>query len=446
MANVQVIIPSALNKGAGEKKVKIDASTLKEALDILIESNGKDFARRVLDSNGKPRSLINIYVNGKNIRFTGGLDTILKDGDEIVILPAVAGGAEFSRTELERYSRQIMLDNIGYDGQLKLRSAKVCVVGVGGLGSPIAMQLTAMGTGHIRIIDRDVVEISNLHRQTLYSEADIGKVKVEAAAKRLREINKDVEIEAIPVSINENTALEVVKDCDVVIDGLDSILARYALNDACLYYKIPYIYGGAIGMLGSAFTILPYQSACLRCLFPSLVEDEMPTCSTEGVHPSLLSIISSIEVAEAVKIIVGKEPSLINKLLYFDLTDLTFDLISIKRNEECLSCSNTVKINVKSDELLIEELCGRDMGKRTYSITPSKLQEIDIRTIIESAYKEGYDIQNKGEMGITMLNKKEKISISMLKSGAAVIVGAKDEDDALKIYSLLTSKSKPISS
>ncbi|RMF31772.1 MAG: MoaD family protein, partial [Candidatus Nitrosothermus koennekii] len=259
MADVQIVIPSALNRGEGEKKVKVNANTLNDALNNLINELGNDFKRKVFDSNGKPRSLINIYINGKNMRFTGGLDTELKDGDEIVILPAVAGGSEFSREELERYSRQIMLEGIGYDGQLKLRDARVCVVGVGGLGSPIATQLTAMGIGHLRIIDRDVVEISNLHRQTLYTEEDIGKVKVEAAAEKLRKINPKVEIEAIPVSINENTALEVVKDCDVVIDGLDSILARYALNDACLYYKIPYVYGGAIGMLGSACTILPYQ-------------------------------------------------------------------------------------------------------------------------------------------------------------------------------------------
>ncbi|GIU70770.1 MAG: hypothetical protein KatS3mg003_0249 [Candidatus Nitrosocaldaceae archaeon] len=439
MADVQIVIPSALNRGEGEKKVKVNANTLNDALNNLINELGNDFKRKVFDSDGKPRSLINIYINGKNMRFTGGLDTELKDGDEIVILPAVAGGSEFSREELERYSRQIMLEGIGYDGQLKLRDARICVVGVGGLGSPIATQLTAMGIGHLRIIDRDVVEISNLHRQTLYTEEDIGKVKVEAAAEKLRKINPKVEIEAIPVSINENTALEVVKDCDIVIDGLDSILARYALNDACLYYKIPYVYGGAIGMLGSACTILPYQSACLRCIFPSLVEEEMPTCSTEGVHPSVLSIISAIEVSEAVKIIVNNKPSLVNKLLYFDLTDLTFDILDVKRNPECKSCSKNIEIQTINDNLLIEELCGRDMGKRTYSITPVKLQEIDIASISSKANANGYNIQSKGDMGVTMLNKKYKVSVSLLKSGAAVIVGAKSEDDAMKIYKELVN-------
>ena len=439
MARVQFTIPSALNKGEGERKVSIDADKLADALNALVDQLGNDFKRKVFDSNGKPRSLINIYINGKNMRFTGGLDTRLKDGDEIVILPAVAGGAELDRKELERYSRQIMLDGIGYDGQLRLKNAKVCVIGIGGLGSPIAMQLTAMGVGYLRIVDRDVVEISNLHRQTLYNEQDIGKVKVEVAAKKLKELNDNVEIDPMPISINENTAKEAVKGCDVVIDGLDSILARYALNDACLYYNIPYVYGGAISMQGSACTILPNNSACLRCIFPSLVEEEMPTCSTEGVHPSLLSIISAIEVSEAVKIITGREPSLVNRLLYFDLTDLTFDIITVKRNEECLSCSKRAFASINTD-LLIEELCGRDMGKRTYSITPSRLLEVDIADIGNIASKNGYKIQSKGDMGITILNKKDKVSISLLKSGAAVIVGAKDEEDAKRIYKELLDK------
>ncbi|MGH9910320.1 MAG: ThiF family adenylyltransferase, partial [Nitrososphaerales archaeon] len=284
MAKVEFVIPSVLNKGEGEKKVTVDAGTLQDALGSITSMIGEEFSRRVLDANGKPRSLINIYVNGKNMRFTGGMTTSLKDGDQIVILPAVAGGSDFNNHELERYSRQIMLEGIGYDGQLKLRDARICVVGVGGLGTPIVSQLTAMGVGHLRIIDRDVVELSNLHRQTLYNDSDIGQVKVEAATKKLKAMNPNVDIEPLPVSVNENTAPKIVKDCDVVIDGLDSVMARYALNDACLQLKIPYVYGGAIGLLGSVCTIIPNETACLRCIFPSLADDDMPTCSTEGIH------------------------------------------------------------------------------------------------------------------------------------------------------------------
>lgn len=433
MAKVEFVIPSVLNKGEGEKKISVDANTLQEAISSITSMFGEDFARRILDSDGKPRSLINIYINGKNMRFTGGMTTSLNDGDQIVILPAVAGGSDFNDHELERYSRQIMLEGIGYDGQLKLRDAKICVVGVGGLGTPIVSQLTAMGVGHLRIIDRDVVELSNLHRQTLYNDSDIGQVKVEAAAKKLKAMNPNVDVEPMPVSVNEHTAPKIVEGCDVVIDGLDSVMARYALNDACLKLKIPYVYGGAIGLLGSACTIIPDETACLRCIFPNLADDDMPTCSTEGIHPSVLSVVAGTEVSEAVKIIVGKKPRLLNKLLYFDLADLTFDLIDIKRNDECASCGNgRSEAQTITDKILVEELCGRDRGKRTYSITPVDVLNIDIDGVLTKATKTGFNVESKGAMGATLQN--GKISLSLLKSGAVVIVGAKDENDALKIY------------
>jgi len=434
MAKVEFVIPSVLNKGEGEKKVSVDANTLQDAISAITSIFGEEFSRRVLDSNGKPRSLINIYVNGKNMRFTGGMTTSLKDGDQVIILPAVAGGADLDNKELERYSRQIMLEDIGFEGQLKLREAKFCVVGIGGLGTVIASQLAAMGVGTLRIVDRDVIEISNLHRQALFNDSDIGQVKVEVAAKRLKQMNPNVNVEPLPVSITDFTAPKVVEGCDVVIDGLDSVNARYALNDACLKLSIPYVYGGAIGLLGSACTIIPNQTACLRCIFPSLDDNEMPTCSTEGIHPSVLSVISGVEVSEAVKIIIGQQPRLKNKLLYFDLKDLTFDLIDVQRHEDCASCGNAKKqVVTVSDKLLVEELCGRDMGKRTFSITPADLLNFDVNAIQTLAERNGFNVETKGNMGIT-LNRDGKLSVSLLKSGAAVIVGAKDEKDALSIY------------
>ncbi len=165
MANITFTIPSVLNGGAGEKKTSLDVNTLNDAFAKISETMGDDFKRRVLNDDGTPRSLINIYINGKNAKFSSGLDTALSDGDEINILPAVAGGSsgaggevsDLSEKELDRYSRQIMLEEIGYQGQLKLKQAKVCVVGVGGLGNPITTRLAAMGVGKIRIVDRDVI-------------------------------------------------------------------------------------------------------------------------------------------------------------------------------------------------------------------------------------------------------------------------------------------------
>jgi molybdopterin/thiamine biosynthesis adenylyltransferase len=242
--------------------------------------------------------------------------------------------------DMQRYSRQIMLEEIGFVGMEKLRSAKICVVGVGGIGNPIVTQLAAMGVGKLKIVDRDVVEISNLHRQHLYNEADIGKVKVEVAAERLKKINHHVQIEAVPLSITKYTAESIVKGMDIIIDALDTVDARYALNDACIKYNIPFIYAGALGMLGSVCTILPNKSACLRCMFPALAEEDMPTCSTEGVHPSILYLVAGIQVSEAVKIVTGQQPTLVNKLLYIDLNELSFDKIEMSRHEICPSCGS----------------------------------------------------------------------------------------------------------
>ena len=310
MADISFTIPSVLNQGGGEKKIKLSCDSLADAFAKISEQMGDDFKRRVLETDGTPRALINIYINGKNAKFTDGMETILNNGDEIYILPAVAGGSEkLSSVELDRYSRQVMLEEIGYNGQLKLKNARVCVVGCGGLGNPIITRLAAMGVGTLRIIDRDVIELSNLPRQIMFDDMDVGQVKVEVAARKLSKMNPECVIEPLAVSINDYTALDVVQDCDVVIDALDSVNARYALNMACMKYEIPFVTGAAVGVSGQAFTILPRDSACYHCMFPSLDEDSMPTCRIEGVHPAILSIIGGVEVAEAVKVILGKNPS-----------------------------------------------------------------------------------------------------------------------------------------
>jgi adenylyltransferase/sulfurtransferase len=439
MTNIEFIIPSVLTKGSGEKKIPLDAIDLQDAFTKVTEQLGEDFKRKVLDLNGKPRSLINIYINGKNMRFSNdGMATKLNKGDSIYILPAVAGGSELKNEDLQRYSRQIMLDEIGFVGLEKLRKAKVCVVGVGGIGNPVVTQLTAMGIGKLKIVDRDIIEISNLHRQHLYTENDIGKVKVEAAKERLEQINSNVEIEALPNSVTKYTAENIVKGFDIVVDALDSIDARYALNDACIKLNIPLIYAGALGMLGSICTIIPNKSACLRCIFPALAEDDMPTCSTEGVHPSILYLVGGIQVSEVVKIIVGEKPTLENKLLYIDLNDLSLEKVRVFRQDECPSCGTKRidKNQLEVQQLIIEELCGRDRGKRTYTVTPSHISSsLNLLGIEKSAERLGYTIKTKGELGLTLISSNSaNLSISFMSSGAATIVGAKNEDEALSIY------------
>lgn len=448
MTSIEFIIPSVLMKGSGEKKIPLDAIDLQDAFTKVTEQLGQDFKRKVLDLNGKPRSLINIYINGKNMRFSNdGMAMKLNNGDSIYILPAVAGGSELKNEDLQRYSRQIMLEEIGFVGLEKLRKAKVCVVGIGGIGNPVVTQLTAMGIGKLKIVDRDIIEISNLHRQHLYTENDIGRVKVEAAKEKLQQINSGVEIEALPNSVTKYTAESIVKGFDIVVDALDSIDARYALNDACVKLNIPFIYAGALGMLGSICTIIPNKTACLRCIFPALAEDDMPTCSTEGVHPSILYLVGGIQVSEIVKIILGEKPTLENKLLYIDLNDLSLEKVSVFRQEECSSCGikRIDKDQLETQDLIIEELCGRDRGKRTYTVTPAQISSsLNLIGIEKSAERLGYTIKTKGELGLTiMTSNSDNLSISFMTSGAATIVGAKSEDEALSIYKSFVNDIKP---
>jgi len=445
LTNITFTIPSVLNAGSGEKKIDVEANKLQDAFEKIANTMGDDFKRRVLNDDGTPRSLINIYINGKNAKFSSGLETQLNDGDEVYILPAVAGGSsgtggevsDLSEKELDRYSRQVMLQEIGYQGQLKLKQSRVCVVGVGGLGNPITTRLAAMGVGKIRIVDRDVIELSNLHRQTMFDEDDVGQVKVETAAKKLRKLNNDIIIEELPVSINDYTALDAVDGCDVVIDALDSVNARYSLNRACIEKKIPFVTGAAVGVTGQTFTIVPNESACYYCLFPALDEDSMPTCSIEGVHPSILSIIGGIEVSEAVKIITGKKPSLQDKVLHVDLENLIFNFTKVSRVEECSVCGSGKKQEKAKEELILEELCGRNRGKRTFSITPTYFVDLNVDKITSVGKEKGFTVENLGDLGISL--RTNELSVSFMKRGSGVIVGAKTEEEAISLYKSLLS-------
>ncbi|MDH3764746.1 MAG: ThiF family adenylyltransferase [Nitrosopumilus sp.] len=439
MTNIVFTIPSVLNSGGGEKKTEISADSLQDAFAKISEVLGDDFKRRVLEGDGTPRSLINIYINGKNAKFSSGMETVLKDGDEVYILPAVAGGSEeLSKKELDKYSRQVMLEEIGYTGQLKLKNAKICVVGTGGLGNPITTRLAAMGVGTLRIVDRDVIELSNLHRQTMFDEDDVGQVKVEVAAKKLQKLNPNCKIEALAVSVNDYTALEVVEGCDVVVDALDSVNARYALNKACVKFGIPFVTGAAVGVSGQIFTILPGTSACYYCMFPSLDEDSVPTCSIEGVHPSILSIVGGIEVSEAVKVVMGKKPSLSDKILHVDIENLDFTSTRTFRADECPICGSGKLEETVREELILEELCGRNRGKRTFSITPTSTFDLDVDTVTGIAKEKGFLVDNQGELGLSL--RTNEMSVSFMKKGSAVVVGPKDEQEAIVLYKELLGK------
>jgi adenylyltransferase/sulfurtransferase len=251
-----------------------------------------------------------------------------------------------------------------------------------------------------------------------------------------------VQIEAFPVSVNDYTALEVVDGCDVIIDALDSVNARYSLNKACVTKNIPFVTGAAVGVTGQVFTILPKQSACYHCMFPALDEDSMPTCSIEGVHPSILSIIGGIQVAEAVKIIIGKKPSLADRILHVDLENLDFVHTRTFKADECPVCGNGKVVEAPKEDMIIEELCGRNRGKRTFSLTPTRTFDLDVEAVTKIATENNFRVENQGKLGLSL--RKDEQSVSFMKRGSAVIVGTKDENDAVALYNTLIGRREAI--
>lgn len=217
----------------------------------------------------------------------------------------------------------------------KIRKIRATIVGTGGLGSVTTVQLTALGVGFLRIIDNDVVERTNLQRQLLFREEDIGRPKIEVAKKFLEKLNPDVEIEGIQAEINKKNSSIVTESVDLVIDALDKFEPRFIINRECLKKKIPYIFGAVSGVIGNAMTVIRGKGACIECVFGHVEDHKLPTTSETGIHPAIINIIGSIQISEATKIMTGRQPQLINKLQFCDLNNLNFEVIDIKAREDC---------------------------------------------------------------------------------------------------------------
>ena len=333
----------------------------------------------------------------------------------------------FSQEERQRYSRQFVLKEIGLEGQGRLREARICVAGVGGLGCISAPQLAGMGVGSIRLVDQDVVDLTNLHRQTLYDTASIGYPKVEVAAKRLKALNPNIEVEPIPLTINDTTAENIVNGVDLVVDGLDRFSPRYALNRACVKLKVPYVFGGAIEAYGNVSTVIPGETACLECIVGRLSDEGLPTCERVGVLPSILGVIASIEVREALNLILGQKPSLANKLLFCDINDMSFEVFQVAKAGSCQTCGGTA-LPLMAEEPKVVELC----GERSFMVSPRQPAALDM-TEATNVLGTRFKVRIKAQFGITF-NYSDDVSISLMKTGNMLVKGVVEKQDALRLY------------
>jgi len=343
----------------------------------------------------------------------------------------------FSEEELEYYSRQMVLAEIGVAGQRKLKRARVCVVGLGGLGSPLSIQLASMGVGRLRIVDRDVVEMSNLQRQHLYGVDMVGYPKVEAAASRLRRLNPFIEVEPLLLSLNPNNVEKILQGVDVVVDGLDSMTPRYALNRACVKLGIPYVFGAVITHVGNVSTIIPGETACLECFQGSVDDAALPSCAVVGVNPAIIGIVASIQASEAVRVLTGRRPNLANRLLFCDLDDLTFERVELARADTCPVCGRAPRSEpapLKHEP--VEEICGRE-GRRVFVVTPDGDLNLNLEAVNRRLLELGYSLEVEATLGTTFSNP-AGVKGSILKSGVAILEGVEGREEAAQLHRQIT--------
>ena len=331
----------------------------------------------------------------------------------------------------ERYSRQILFNEIGREGQQKLLASRVLIVGCGALGASHAEMLSRAGIGRLRIVDRDFVEYTNLQRQTLFSEEDAEHrtPKAAAAKRRIAEINSGIEVEAIVADVNNSNIESLIEGCDLVIDGTDNFQIRYLLNDACVKHKKTWIYGAAVSSYGTTMTVIPGETPCLRCIFEEMPDaGSSPTCDTAGVIMPIISSISAIQVAEAIKLLVGDTASLHRSLVQIDVWQNDWRKIKLAGpNEDCKCCGQ------HSYEFLDAEtqefsaiLCGRN----AVQIAPPKPVDLDLDAFADKM--KFVTSVNQNEYLVRFMADENEVTV--FRDGRAIIKGTDDVSKARSLY------------
>ena len=331
----------------------------------------------------------------------------------------------------ERYSRQILFREIGREGQERLLASRVLIVGCGALGASHAEMLSRAGVGKLRIVDRDFVEFTNLQRQTLFSESDAAErlPKAIAAKRRIAEINSEIDVEAIVADVNNSNVESLVEGCDLVLDGTDNFQVRYLVNDACVKHAKPWIYGAAVSSYGPTMTVRPGETPCLRCIFEEMPDaGSAPTCDTAGVIMPIIASISAIQVAEAVKLLVGDTVSLHRSLVQIDLWANDWRKIKLADpSEDCICCGR------KRFEFLdaeAQEFAGILGGREAVQIVPPRPTELDLSSLAANLSAVSEVKQNEYLVRFAA----DGHEITVFQDGRALIKGTDDISVARILY------------
>jgi molybdopterin/thiamine biosynthesis adenylyltransferase/molybdopterin converting factor small subunit len=354
---ISVYIPTPFRRFAGNQTyVKTEGNTVGEVLDRL----GQDYPslrHMIYDDKEEIPGHINVYLNNTEIHTLQGKATVVKDGDEMAVIPAIAGGAIGALTpeQVDRYSRHIIMPQVGPSGQRKLMEAKVLVIGAGGLGGPAALYLALAGVGTIGIVDFDVVDLSNLQRQVLHQNDDVGKPKAVSAKETLNAYNPDVNVVLHETPITSDNAMEIIPQYDLVVNGADNFTTRYLVNDAC-YFAGKTLVDGSILLFDGQATVFVPGTGCYRCLFPAPPPPGLvPSCAEAGVLGALTGIMGSIQATEAIKQILGIGEPLVGRLLLVDALTMDFRVVKLRRDPKCPLCGDEPMITELID---YEGFCG----------------------------------------------------------------------------------------
>ncbi len=418
--SIKILIPIALQRFTDKKpSVEVEGKNINEIM-LDLAFRFPELRKHIYSEDGNIRSFVNIYLNQEDVRFLQKLETPVKKSDVITIVPSIAGGLFKKKKKLEnqvpvgpdtdkntvtqkpqeslpeksepnvptilggltdeetkRYNRHIIIPEVGVEGQKQLKRARILIVGAGGLGSPASLYLAAAGIGKIGLVDFDVVDHTNLHRQIIFTTQDVGKKKVEAAKERLKAVNPNVDIILHETKLTSQNAMEIIRNYDIVIDGTDNYPTRYLVNDACVLLGKPNIYGSIFQFDGQASVFDASKGPCYRCLYKEPPPHGLvPSCAEGGVFGILPGIIGLIQATEAIKLILGTGDSLVGRLLLFNALDMNFRELKLRKDPSCPLCGTNKTITQLID---YEQFCGvnqKPVEQEDDQISPKQLKEL----------------------------------------------------------------------
>jgi len=379
----KILIPTPLRPYTDKKDaVEAEGATVGELLANLTTKHA-GLKAHLYNEQGRLRSFVNVYVNDEDIRYLQKEQTPVSPGDTVCIIPSVAGGALTTQTpsagsvrlkpdstdhgpegelpqltndEVKRYSRHLIMPEVGMDGQRKLKAAKVLCIGAGGLGSPAAMYLTAAGVGRLGLVDFDVVDFSNLQRQILHGTPDVGRSKLASAKERLHALNPEIEIQTYETALSSQNALKLFEPYDIILDGTDNFPTRYLVNDACVLLGKPNAYGSIFRFEGQASVFATKDGPCYRCLYPEPPPPGLvPSCAEGGVLGVLPGVVGTIQATEVIKLITGIGEPLIGRFLIFDALKMRFRELRLRKDPDCPVCGTHPTVTELID---YEQFCG----------------------------------------------------------------------------------------